>query len=80
MEKSKEFIVFCRFSAVGKKIVRASSLEEAKEFVESDRSIKIDQIVKLIEPCKVDEVVLLKYNDTELDNKEIIEYKSWGAE
>lgn len=80
MKEGKEFIVFCQFSAVAKKIVSASSLEEAKQIVESDQTIRFDEIIKFSEPCKVDEVLLLKTNDKEFDNQEYIEYKSWGAE
>ncbi len=80
MKPDKEYVVFCQFTAKAKKVVKASSLEEAKIIVESDRNIKIDQMLKIVEPCKVDEVVLLKYNDAEMDTKELVEYKSWGAE
>lgn len=80
MERSKEFIVFCQFSAVAKKIVRASSLEEAKKNAETDKSINIDEIIKLTAPCKVDEALLLKSTDQEANDREFVEYKSWGAE
>ena len=80
MEKSKEFIVFCQFCAVAKKIVTASSLEKAKKIAETDKPINIDEIIKLTKPCKVDEAILLKSNDQELDDHEFVEYKSWGAE
>ena len=76
MKPNKEFLVFCQYTAKAKKVVNASSLEQAKQIVESDRSVKIYQIIEIVEPCKVDEVLLLKYNDAELDNKEIVEYKS----
>jgi len=80
MKKDKEFIVFCHFSAIGKRIVRASSLEEAKKIVESDESVKFEEIFKLTEPCKVDEALLLKSNDKASDDREIVEFKNWGSE
>lgn len=80
MKTDKDYLVFCQFTAKAKKVVRASSLEQAKEIVESDKSLKIYELIEIVKPCNVDEVVLLKYNDAELDNKEIVEYKSWGAE
>lgn len=80
MKTEKEFIVFCRFSAIAKKIVNASGLEEAKQIVESDGSVKFEEIVRLTEPCKVDEALLLKSNDREMDYNEYVEYKSWGSE
>lgn len=80
MGKYKEFIVFCHFSAIGKKIVEATSLEEAKQIVESDQSGKFDEIIRLTEPCKVDEALLLKSNDPKINEHEIVEFKSWGSE
>ena len=80
MEKNKEFIVFCHFSAIGKKIVEASSLEEAKKIVESDTSGKFEEIIRLTGPCKVDEALLLKSNDPLIDDHEIVEFRSWGSE
>jgi hypothetical protein len=80
MKIEKEFIVFCRFCAIAKRVVNASNLEQAKQIVESDESLKFDEIVRLTEPCKVDEVLLLKSNDSEMDYNEYVEYKSWGSE
>ena len=80
MKTKKEFVVFCQFSAIAKKVVNAESLEQAKQIVESDKSLRFEEIVKLTEPCKVDEVLLLKSNDSELDYNEYVEYKSWGSE
>jgi len=80
MKSEKDFIVFCRFSAIAKKIVNASSLEQAKEIAESDESINFEEIVRLTDHCQVDEVLLLKSNDAEMDLHEHVEYKSWGSE
>jgi hypothetical protein len=80
MKTEKEFVVFCQFSAIAKKVVNAESLEQAKQIVETDNSVRFEEIVKLTEPCKVDEVLLLKSNDSELDYNEHVEYKSWGSE
>lgn len=80
MKKNREYLVFCHFSAIGKKIVEASSLEEAKHIVESDKSWECDEIIKLTEPCKVDEALLLKSNDPETNAHETVEFRSWGSE
>ena len=80
MKIEKEYIVFCRFSAIAKKVVHASNLEQAKQIAESDDYLKIDEIIKIIEPCKADEVLLLKSNDPEIDDHETVEFKSWGSE
>ena len=80
MNKDKDFIVFCHFSAIGKRIVKATSLDDAKRIAESDESVDFDGIIRLTEPCKVDEVLLLKSNDQIADDHEFIEYKNWGSE
>lgn len=80
MKKNKKFIVFCHFSAIGKKIVHASSLEDAKQIVESDETGKFGEIIRLTKACKVDEALLLNSNDTLLDAREYVEYRNWGSE
>lgn len=80
MEKKREYIVFCHFSAIGKKIIKASSLEEAKQIVELDESVKFDEILRLTLPCKVDEALLLKSNDQASNDHEKVEFKNWGSE
>ena len=80
MKKNKEYIVFCHFSAIGKKIVKASSLEEAKKIVESDESVQFNEIIRLTGQCKVDEALLLRSNDQVTDDLEIVEFKNWVSE
>ena len=80
MDKKREYIVFCHFSAIGKRIVKAPGLEEAKQIVESDKSVRFDEIIRLTVPCKVDEALLLKSNDQVSDDREIVEFKNWGSE
>ncbi len=76
MEKEQEFEVLCHFCAIGKKTIKASSLVEAKQIVESDYSTHFDEIIRLTEPCKFDEVMLTKSDE----HQHNLEYKSWGAE
>jgi len=76
----KDFTVFCHFSAIGKRIVKAPSLDDAKRIAELDGSAEFDEIIRLTEPCKVDAVLLLKSNEKIADEQEIVEYKSWGSE
>ena len=80
MKTEKEFVVFCQFSAIAKKVVNVESLEQTKKIVEAGKSVKIEEIFKLTEPCKVSEFLLLKSNEGELDDNEYVEYKSWGSE
>ena len=79
MKKDKEFIIFCHFSAIGKKTIKASSLKEAKQIAESDESVHFDEILRLTKPCKVDATLLREFN-VATEHHEIVEYKSWGAE
>lgn len=79
MGKNREYLIYCRFSAIGTKKIKASSLKEAKQIAESDESVQFDEIISLTEPCKVDEIILRKAEDPILHD-ENFEYKSWGAE
>jgi len=80
MERKNEFEIYCHFSAIGKKTISASSLEEAKQIVETDGSVQFDEIVKLTELCKVDESLSHKVNKPDMEEHHDVEYKSWGSE
>jgi hypothetical protein len=80
MKKNKDFVVFCHFSAIGKRIVKAPSLDDAKRIAESDESADFDEIIKLTDSCKIDDVLLLISNDKIADEHEIVNYKNWGSE
>ncbi len=75
----KKYEIYCRFSALAKKVVKASSLDEAKQVAESDVSVQFDEIIRLIEPCKVEKIFAQKMNET-IEHCEHFEYKNWGAE
>jgi hypothetical protein len=80
MDKNREYEIFCRFSAIAIKRIKASNLEEAKQIVESEQMPVIDNIVRIIRSCKVDEKLSheVYHNSHEVENE--IEYKNWGAE
>ena len=80
MDTKNEYQVYCHFSAIGKKTINASSLEEAKQIVESDKSVQFDEIVRLTELCKVDESLSHKVNKPTIEEHHDVEYKSWGSE
>jgi len=79
MKKDKEYVIYCHFSAIGIRKIISSSLEEAKQIAESDESVHFDEIIRLTEPCIVDEILLRKIDET-IEHHENVEYKSWGAE
>lgn len=80
MAKNKKFQIFCRFSAIGKKTISASSLEEARQIVEADDSVQFDEIVRLTESCKVDESLSHIISESEPEIHHDVDYKSWGSE
>jgi hypothetical protein len=79
LKEEKTFTVFCQFSAIGKKTVKAESLKEANQIAEADSSINFDEIIRLTEPCKVDKI-LLSDDDETFQHFDNVEYKSWGSE
>jgi hypothetical protein len=79
MRKEKEYIIYCHFSAIGIRKIKAANLDEAKQIAESDESVYFDKIIRLTEPCIVDETELHKIDET-IEHHEYVEYKSWGAE
>lgn len=80
MAKNKKFQIFCRFSAIGKKTISASNLEEARQIVEADDSVQFDEIVRLTEPCKVDESLSHQIEEHAPQDHHDVDYKSWGSE
>jgi hypothetical protein len=79
VKEENEYIVLCHFTAVGKKTIKASNPREAKQIAESDESVQFDEIIRLTDPCYVDEILLRKYDEA-IEHHEHVEYKSWGAE
>jgi hypothetical protein len=80
MDTKNEYQIYCHFSAIGKKTIIASNLEEANQIVETDSSIQFDKIVRLTELCKVDESLSHKVNKPDMEEHHDVEYKSWGSE
>ena len=80
MEKQKEYEVFCQFCAIGKKLIKASSFEEAKQIAESDRSVQFEEILNLIEPCSVTDALVMNTDESLSKEENGIEYKSWASE
>lgn len=80
MDKKKEFQIFYHFCGIGKKTIKASSLEEAKQIAEADDSIHFDEIVRLTKPCRVDETLSRYVAMPKTEDHHAVEYKSWGSE
>lgn len=76
----KYFEIYYRFSALGKKVVVASSFDEAIQIAESDEKIEFDDIVKLTKSCKVDLKLSHELLGEESEEPHKIEYKNWGPE
>jgi len=80
MKKQKEYEVFCQFCAIGKRIIKASSFEEAKQIAESDRSVQFEEILNLLKPCSVTDALAVNIDESLPKDEQSIEYKSWGSE
>lgn len=77
---SKTYEIYCRFSALGKKIVKASSFDEAIQIAESYDKVEFDDIERLTEPCKVDPKLSHEVLESESEVHHHIEFKNWGSE
>ena len=77
---SKKFEIYCRFSALGKKVVEATSFDKAIHIAESYDTIEFDDIVRLTEPCKVDQKLSHEILESNSEAQQHIEFKNWGSE
>jgi len=77
---SKKYEIYCQFSALGKKVVQASSLDEAIQIAESDERIGFDEIVRVTKPCKVVPKLSYEIIESESEEPHQIEFKNWGSE
>ena len=81
MDLIKEFDIYCHFCGIGKKTVKASNYEEARQIIKNKEYIDFDEIVQLTKPCLIDEVVLKEFSDhPQKHTQSDIEYKNWGSE
>ena len=80
MNRTKDFQIYCQFRALAKKTVKASSLKDAVRIAESKANIQCDEIVRLIEPCKVDIALSHKVDAIIMKNFQYANYKNWGSE
>ncbi|HET55498.1 MAG TPA: hypothetical protein ENN33_09820 [Ignavibacteria bacterium] len=77
---SKKYEIYCRFSALGKKVIQASSLDDAIQIAESDEKVEFDDIVRVMEPCKVDQKLSHEVIEDDSEEPHNIEFKNWGSE
>jgi hypothetical protein len=77
---SKKYEIYCRFSALGKKVVKAYSIDEAIQIAESDEKFEFDDIVRVMEPCKVDQKLSHEITESKPEEQHDIEFKNWGSE
>lgn len=80
METTNDFILYCHFCGIGKKTIRASTFEEAKQILEDNEHIEFDEIIRLTKPCWVDESLSRIPDKTGERDHDEIEYKNWGSE
>lgn len=80
MDSTKTFELYCHFCGIGKKTIRASNFEEARQILGDDDHIHFDQIIRLTKPCWVDEAMSRQLEEGENPVQNHIEYKNWGSE
>jgi len=80
MGKMTEYQIFYQFHAIGKITIQASNVDEARHSIECDEIMKPDEIIKLVEPCKVLEIKPLSDEESKGEDSQSIDYKSWGSE
>ena len=80
MSKMNEYQIFYQFHAIGKITVQASNVDEARHSIECDEIIHPDEIIKLVDPCKVLEIKLISDEEPKFEKSPHLEYKSWGSE
>lgn len=77
---SKKYEIYCQFSALGKKVIHASSIDEAIQIAESEDRIELNEIVRMTEPCKVDPKLSREVLESDSEEYHHIEFKNWGSE
>lgn len=77
---SKKYEIYCRFSAIGKKVIKASSMDEAIQITEADEKIEFDEIVRLTKSCKVDFKLSHELAKSVPEDPHNIEFRNWGSE
>ncbi len=80
MSKMNEYQIFYQFHAIGKITIQASNVDEARHSIECDEIVQPDEIIKLVEPCKVLEVKLTSSEESKNEGTHDLDYKSWGSE
>jgi len=80
MDSMKEYELYCHFCGIGKKTIKASSFEEAKQILEEDEHVCFDEIIRLTKPCWVDEKISKQLDDPNHPSHQFIEFKNWGSE
>ena len=80
MSKKNEYQIFYQFHAIGKITIQTSNVDEARHSIECDEIVQPDEIIKLVEPCKVLEIKTLKGDESKIEESSDVDYKSWGSE
>ena len=78
MSNLNEYQIFYQFHAIGKITIQASNVDEARHSIECDEIVQPDEIIKLVEPCKVLEIK--SSEELKFEQSQSADYKSWGSE
>jgi hypothetical protein len=80
MDSIQEYELYCHFCGIGKKTLKASSFEEAKQILEGDEHLQFDEIIRLTKPCWVEEAISRKRLGISKKIHHLLEYENWGSE
>ena len=80
MSKINEYQIFYQFHAIGKITIQASNVDEARHSIECDEIVQPDEIIKLVEPCKILEIKEAGTEESYSEDNQNVDYKSWGSE
>ena len=80
MSKINEYRILYQFHAIGKITIQATNVDEARYSIECDEIVKPDEIIKLVEPCKILEIKEASIEESYTEGNHNVDYKSWGSE
>lgn len=80
MDSAKAYELYCHFCGIGKKTVKASSFEAAKQMLEDNKHVQFDEIIRLTKPCWVDKAISKETTDHTNEEHQLTDYANWGSE
>lgn len=80
MSKMNGYQIFYQLHAIGKITIQALNVDEARHSIECEEIVQPDEIIKLVEPCKILEIKETATEESYSEKNQYVDYKSWGSE